>query len=166
MTPDKRNGPAEDGAGSVNQQKAGRAESRVTRTPDTVQQARPMCSRCARNPVPKVEPVPGCGTLTGLCLDCLARTCPDCGHTFNTGVGHCRGGRWGGCCRSFNSHRDGDAHQRDGRCRTDADLTAAGWVEADGWWTSAASRLSAERARAQFGSVSADRGTETVEVAR
>jgi hypothetical protein len=38
MTPDKRNGPAGDGTGS--HETAGQAPKSVTRTPDTIRQAR------------------------------------------------------------------------------------------------------------------------------
>lgn len=67
-------------------------------------------------------------------------TCPDCGQTYRPEAGHCRAGRYGGCCRSFanvargeDPHRSGD-YSTGRRCMTDAELLAAGW-ELDGhYW--------------------------------
>lgn len=74
-----------------------------------------------------------------------ANTCPDCGQTYLPEAGHCRGGRWGGCCRSFannarnhdDPHRTGD-HNTTRRCMTDSELLAAGWEQAGHLWVSPA----------------------------
>ncbi len=65
-----------------------------------------------------------------------ANACPDCGQGYRSGAGHCRGGKYGGCCRSFRGTLDFDRHRtgpHDGarRCRTDAELLDAHWVKTD-----------------------------------
>jgi hypothetical protein len=38
--------------------------------------------------------------------------CPECGQTYSPkGGGHCRGGAYGGCCRTFTSDAAGDFHK-------------------------------------------------------
>jgi hypothetical protein len=39
--------------------------------------------------------------------------CPDCGQTYRVkSGGHCRGGAFGGCCRTFASDSAADAHRK------------------------------------------------------
>jgi hypothetical protein len=39
--------------------------------------------------------------------------CPECGAVYRArSGGHCRGGRYGGCCRTFASDNVGDAHRK------------------------------------------------------
>lgn len=87
----------------------------------------------------------------------LLHTCSICGQRFLPTVGHCSGGRWGGCCRSFRSGRDGDDHRigdfNDGsrRCMTDDELRERGWVqEPDGYWISARTIRKREVLRANY----------------
>lgn len=54
---------------------------------------------------------------------------------------HCRGGRFGGCCRTyhgltaFDRHHPSDDSKRGRTCMTAGALTAAGWTTDDnGWW--------------------------------
>lgn len=67
-------------------------------------------------------------------LDCH---CPDCDRWFNgsdRSGGHCRGGGFGGCCKSFRSltgfdkHRTGKYEPNERRCMTADELTAKGWT--------------------------------------
>jgi hypothetical protein len=66
-------------------------------------------------------------------LDC---TCSQCGRMFNgsdRSGGHCVGGKFGGCCKSFRSLGGFDKHRTgpyDGerRCLTSGELTAKGWT--------------------------------------
>lgn len=84
------------------------------------------------------EPVRGMGDITGLCFACLQLTCPDCHQRFTQKAGHCRGGRYGGCCRSFASSvptNGSDPHRVGGRCLTDDELLERGWgLDPDGMW--------------------------------
>lgn len=73
-------------------------------------------------------------------LDC---TCPECDGRFSgadRSGGHCRGGAYGGCCKSFRSLGGFDKHRvgpfdGDRRCLTADELAAAGWsVDDDGLW--------------------------------
>ena len=66
--------------------------------------------------------------------------CPDCDRTFNgsdSSGGHCRGGGYGGCCKSFTSlsgfdkHRTGRYEPDERRCRTSDELLAKGWTVDD-----------------------------------
>lgn len=69
--------------------------------------------------------------------------CPECGQTYSgNGGGHCRGGAYGGCCRTFTGdtaaakHRTGPYNpHRARRCLTDAELLDAGWRETQRGWT-------------------------------
>ena len=62
--------------------------------------------------------------------------CPDCDRKFNgsdRSGGHCRGGKFGGCCKSFRSLSGFDKHRTgpyDGerRCLTADELAAKGWT--------------------------------------
>lgn len=53
--------------------------------------------------------------------------CPECGQEFAAkGGGHCRGGAYGGCCRTFTSNAAADKHRIgefsvDRRCVADMD---------------------------------------------
>lgn len=38
-------------------------------------------------------------------------TCRYCGDAYGNGGGHCQGGKWGGCCRSFASQAAFDDHR-------------------------------------------------------
>ena len=68
--------------------------------------------------------------------------CPDC-QVISTSerACHCRGGKYGGCCRTltgigaFDRHHVSDDSPRGKRCLTDDELAAAG-LETDprGWW--------------------------------
>jgi hypothetical protein len=64
--------------------------------------------------------------------------CGICGATFRPRVGHCTGGRFGGCCRSFTNAADADAHRvgnhDDGtrRCMTDSELHMSGYTDEGG----------------------------------
>lgn len=80
---------------------------------------------------------------------------------FGAVSGHCRGGEYGGCCRSFASkggferHRTG-RHGVDRRCLTDAEMFEAGWTQReDGWWVVPSedrpAHWAAGRARVQTG---------------
>lgn len=68
--------------------------------------------------------------------------CPDCQRQYRAVAGHCRGGKYGGCCRSFRGTKDFDAHRvgafHDGsrRCLTDAEMLDKGWIQTDGLWAS------------------------------
>lgn len=43
----------------------------------------------------------------------MKSVCPECGETYSPkGGGHCRGGAYGGCCRTFASDGAADAHRR------------------------------------------------------
>jgi hypothetical protein len=67
--------------------------------------------------------------------------CPECGQQYSgSGGGHCRGGRYGGCCRTFTSdtaasaHRVGPYHPRG--LRRCLDLPSSeGWRETSRGWT-------------------------------
>lgn len=40
-------------------------------------------------------------------------TCPECGATYRVlSGGHCRGGAYGGCCRTYSSDRAATAHRK------------------------------------------------------
>ena len=64
--------------------------------------------------------------------------CPECAQPFKATSGHCRGGAFGGCCRSFAStggfdrHRTGNGEAR--RCRTDAEMLDLGWTRDGVFW--------------------------------
>ena len=80
--------------------------------------------------------------------------CDICGQAFKPSVGHCRGGKWEGCCRSFVSNKGGDAHRvgkfGDGsrRCMTDEELNEKGWIrDSHGYWSSPADIKQRARAR-------------------
>ena len=72
--------------------------------------------------------------------------CDICGAIFGPAdTGHCRGGKWGGCCQTFASSHAFDRHRTgpfnpDGlrRCRTTGELEAKGWAKTgpyDSWRT-------------------------------
>jgi hypothetical protein len=69
-----------------------------------------------------------------------ALTCPDCNQTYRATAGHCRGGRFGGCCKSWGTQRAHERHRignyDDGsrRCMTTEEMVEAGWAERDGRW--------------------------------
>ena len=72
--------------------------------------------------------------------------CQECGAQFNgsdSSGGHCKGGRFGGCCQSFTSLTGFDRHRTgpytDRRCLTPDELTAKGWTrdEHGAWRTPA-----------------------------
>ena len=70
-------------------------------------------------------------------------TCPECGARYSgTGGGHCRGGRYGGCCRTFTSDTAAAAHRRGPgdarRCITDAEMADDGWRSTGNGWTNSA----------------------------
>lgn len=96
----------------------------------------PPCSRCGKRPA-KGKPSPGNVDRIDLCGQCLSLTCPDCGLEYLPSPGHCRGGRYGGCCRSFRTGADFDEHQvgryepHERRCLTDEELIEAGWMQVD-----------------------------------
>jgi hypothetical protein len=80
--------------------------------------------------------------------------CPDCGQTYRATAGHCRGGRFGGCCRSFEESQDFDRHRTGGfhdgsrRCLTDAEMVEKGWTRVEHRWLSpqgTARRVARER---------------------
>ena len=72
-------------------------------------------------------------------------TCPECAAVYSpNGGGHCRGGPYGGCCRTFTSDSAADAHMKgpyDNRCCVDMDddWTVKGrkvvWRETARGWT-------------------------------
>jgi hypothetical protein len=68
--------------------------------------------------------------------------CSDCNQTYRATAGHCRGGRYGGCCRSFESskdfdhHRTGAFHDDSRRCLSDAELIEKGWTRVEHRWLS------------------------------
>lgn len=122
--------------------------------------ARPQCSRCQRRRIPQwnpgviadgdyelYEPVPGMNGITGLCAECLQLTCPDCARRYTATVGHCRGGRYTGCCRSFRTEQDAERHRVRGRCQTDAELTAKGWIQEGDFWLSPNALKARQRAQ-------------------
>lgn len=80
-------------------------------------------------------------------------TCPDCHTAYLRNAGHCRGGRYAGCCKSwrtgsdFDAHRTGDIATGTRRCLTTDELLTAGWEYRDGLWTSPKSLADAERGR-------------------
>lgn len=63
--------------------------------------------------------------------------CDICGQNYRPVAGHCRGGRWGGCCTSFAAGVDFDAHRTGAyeggarRCLSREEMRAAGWVVED-----------------------------------
>lgn len=71
-----------------------------------------------------------------------ALVCTDCGQVYKAIAGHCRGGRWGGCCRSFYANRDFDAHRSGAftpaarRCLSDTELGDRGWQHLGVFWAS------------------------------
>ncbi len=82
--------------------------------------------------------------------------CPDCGERYSgtdASGGHCRGGVYGGCCRTFASDAAADAHRPVGGPCLDV-ATAPGWrLTARGWTNTppmppeVLERLRASRAR-------------------
>jgi hypothetical protein len=74
-------------------------------------------------------------------LDC---ECSQCGRRYNgsdRSGGHCVGGKFGGCCKSFRSltgfdkHRTGPFEPDERRCMTAEELTAKGWsVDDNNTW--------------------------------
>jgi hypothetical protein len=73
-------------------------------------------------------------------------TCPDCGQKYSgadSSGGHCRGGRYPGCCQSFRSNTTADAHfvRLPGgkvRCSTPDEMRARGWnCDEHGVWRAA-----------------------------
>ena len=66
-------------------------------------------------------------------------TCPECAASYpGSGGGHCRGGRYGGCCRTFTSDSSFDAHRigRHGVDRGCLDVSADDkWRCAPRGWT-------------------------------
>lgn len=83
-----------------------------------------------------------------------ALTCPDCHQTYHPKSGHCRGGKYGGCCKSFHASADFDLHRTGSadarRCRTTDELTESKWQQIDGRWTSPQSIAAAESVRARL----------------
>lgn len=87
-----------------------------------------------------------------------ALQCPDCGQDYQKNAGHCRGGKYGGCCSSFDTvsgfdaHRTGDySPSNPRRCLTRDEMIAAGWHHTErGYWRSPADQRSRERARARY----------------
>lgn len=78
--------------------------------------------------------------------------CPECAERFpiNSG-GHCRGGAYGGCCKTFRSDAAYAAHRigpyGDRHC---IDVTAtAGWRATDRGWTNQATMTPEQRDRAR-----------------
>lgn len=53
------------------------------------------------------------------------------------GGGHCRGGKFGGCCKTFASDSAFDAHRRDGKCIdvTSENSAGEGWRLSKRGWT-------------------------------
>ena len=86
---------------------------------------------------------PGCDVETGLHARCIEHRagpgCPECGQMYPPkGGGHCRGGAYGGCCRTFTSN-SAFADHKHGTRRTCLDVTAEdGWRETPRGWTNAA----------------------------
>ena len=84
-----------------------------------------------------------------------ALTCPECGQTYRASGGHCRGGRYGGCCRSFagTAPRTHDPHLTGGyddgtrRCKTDAELLDEGWQREQHMWVSPLTQRNRARPR-------------------
>lgn len=75
----------------------------------------------------------------------MKSTCPECGIEYSpNGGGHCRGGAYGGCCRTFTSDSSADAHRigphdrRDGirRCLTDEEMVLPWRLTPRGWTNS------------------------------
>lgn len=72
----------------------------------------------------------------------LDLVCLDCGGRFSgsdRAGGHCRGGKYGGCCKSFRSLGGFDKHRtgphEDRRCLTSEELLAKGWTcDGDSIW--------------------------------
>lgn len=76
-------------------------------------------------------------------------TCPECGQTYSgNGGGHCRGGDYGGCCRTFTSDAAAAAHMvgpysarrcvdvdNDIRTRKDGTTWRVPWRETPRGWT-------------------------------
>jgi hypothetical protein len=63
--------------------------------------------------------------------------CDICGREYPGGEqgGHCRGGRFGGCCASFASDTLFAQHRMALRCLTPAEMVEKGWlVDERGWW--------------------------------
>jgi hypothetical protein len=64
--------------------------------------------------------------------------CHICGNEYHGGErgGHCRGGKYGGCCQTFSNDATGDKHRPvGGPCLTPAEMTALGWRETPRGWT-------------------------------
>jgi hypothetical protein len=81
--------------------------------------------------------------------------CPECGASYSpNGGGHCRGGKYGGCCRTFTSDSSGDKHRvgpydppGSRRCLTLDELLADGWRETPHGWTPEPPMSEEQRAR-------------------
>jgi hypothetical protein len=84
--------------------------------------------------------------------------CPDCGQRYKANAGHCRGGRFGGCCSSFatgsgfDEHRTGDHADGTRRCLTVEERREAGWAQRPGgFWASPRDEARAAALRAAGG---------------
>lgn len=81
--------------------------------------------------------------------------CYECNRDVPTG--HCKGGKWGGCCESFTSytafdrHRIGPYDSRDGvrRCLTPAEMIAMGGRDTPRGWTFEPPMTPEQRARSR-----------------
>jgi hypothetical protein len=64
-------------------------------------------------------------------------TCDICGGSYSARRGgHCRGGEYGGCCRTFSNDVTGDWHRPvGGPCLTEEQMLARGWRETVNGWT-------------------------------
>lgn len=87
----------------------------------------------------------------------MANHCDDCRRPFKANAGHCRGGRYGGCCKSFASGVDFDLHRTgdfgipgDRRCLTSEEMLKIGWIlEDEYFWRSPRSQKNRDRVRIQ-----------------
>lgn len=71
-------------------------------------------------------------------------TCPECGQRYDgrqRSGGHCRGGRYGGCCQTFANNASADAHRvgpyeprNARRCLTPQEMLDKGWRLTDRGW--------------------------------
>lgn len=105
--------------------------------------------------------------------------CPECGARYSpNGGGHCRGGAYGGCCRTFSSDAAADAHRKGpygvpgGRYCVDfdADYTEKGrrieWRLTDRGWTNSPPMDPAALARRKGTPATVDRASQSLRSVR
>lgn len=88
-----------------------------------------------------------------------ALVCLDCGQRYKRNAGHCRGGRYEGCCSSFDTTAGFDAHRTGGyavpgerRCLTPEERIALGWTQTPtGFWRSPRDERNADKIRRRVG---------------